>query len=65
MRKASINERNALFGALKQAAPGGVLLYPGHRFETAAREFEAEGLASLESRDVIDGGGFRVAKAWK
>ncbi|MEY9520249.1 hypothetical protein ABIF70_001390 [Bradyrhizobium japonicum] len=37
MRKASINERNALFGALKQAAPGGVLLYPGHRFETAAR----------------------------
>jgi hypothetical protein len=48
-KKANIKERNALFDMLSRQINRGqsVALYAGHRFERAAREFEAEGLVQI------------------
>ena len=56
MRKATIKERNHLWCALHQARPGGAFIYPGHRFEPAAREFEAEGLVTIQEPGILESG---------
>jgi len=56
-KPATIKERNALFDILSRQINRGqsIALYAGHRFERAAREFEAEGLVQINDTDPRTG----------
>jgi hypothetical protein len=65
-KAATIKERNVLFGILANQLKRGqsVALYAGHRFERAAREFEAEGLVQISDTGPREGEVLRVIRAF-